>query len=80
MFFNLKKSYLFLGCIVFFINNFTSDTSRVMSLGLVNYQELNAALEMFADKIDQKLARQFATKEDMESCNRRLDGILSRLG
>jgi hypothetical protein len=80
MFFNLKKLYLFLGCIVFSINNLTSDAeNHFMNFGLLNYQELRSELQKFVAQIDEKLAKQFATKKEMESSDSRLNGILLRL-
>lgn len=65
MFFNLKKLYLFLGCIVFFINNFASDFSSFMKLGFVNYAELDTELANTSAQINKKSDEQFVKKTEI---------------
>jgi hypothetical protein len=80
MFLNSNRTYLFFGCIVFFINVFPSYVGdHFMQTGIVNYQELNSELQKIEARFDKKLAEQCAQRTDVESLNSRLDGIILRL-
>ncbi len=65
-------------CTVFSINIFSSEVKNdFMKIGIVNYQELNSELEIFAAKIEAKLAKQFIQKSEMEQFATRLDNVES---